>query len=94
MKDVKEKKSHSTGVELRGKIYSRKQYPIRPEVNYNMPPNRLRVPQRLGKSSPKYNRNGFPDTLTRQIETERKYGKYVSLYGKTIDNLLDGKEGY
>jgi len=28
---------HSTGTELRGTRYSKKQHPIRPEINYNRP---------------------------------------------------------
>ena len=44
---------HSTGTELRGKIYSRKQYPVRPEVNYNRPITRLVKPKIEAKSSSK-----------------------------------------
>tara|TARA_R100001129_G_C5205849_1_gene215224 strand:+ start:391 stop:627 length:237 start_codon:yes stop_codon:yes gene_type:complete len=36
-----------------GNRYSKKQHPVRPEVNYTMPLNRLVKPKRLPKSSPK-----------------------------------------
>ena len=58
--------NHSTGTELRGKIYSRKQHPIRPEVNYNRPLNRLRVPKREIKTSPK---------TMRGLRFQNMYGK-------------------
>tara|TARA_R100001443_G_C3309029_1_gene167251 strand:+ start:74 stop:307 length:234 start_codon:yes stop_codon:yes gene_type:complete len=62
------------------------------EMNYDRPTNRLVVPKRAGKTSPKNNRDGFPSKLDRQLETKRKYGEYVSLFGKTLENLFDGKK--
>ena len=65
--------NHSTGTELRGKIYSRKQYPVRPEVNYNRPITRLVKPKIEAKSSPK---------KVMGLRFQRMYGKPKPKGGK------------
>jgi len=57
---------HSTGTELRGRIHSKKRYPIRPEVNYDRPLTKLVKPKIEARSSPK---------TVMGLRFQRMYGK-------------------